>query len=341
MKPVLVMSSERSGSNLLRRMLGAHSRVAAPPPPHLWRHLARMAAWLGPLDDDANLRPLVQAALRMTRVPGSHLAWRHAIPEEEVLAHLTVRSLSGVCGALYAAYAAREGADVWVCKENLLFDHALAIRAAFPETRVVYLCRDGRDYACSVRRVPAHGSRVFCIAEEWRDEQRRCLLVHHELRPHGAVSLLRYEDLVTTPEPALRALCEFVDIPFEAAMLRAHERPDAAAEASATVYWRNLGRPVLADNHGKFRRELTRREIALFEAVAGPELEVLGYPLVTAPRRIRAVERLGYRLADRLAQRLARRRLLREPGRREREAMLLELEATAAAARGRLAGALR
>ena len=37
MRPVFIMSSERSGSNLVRRMLGGHSAISAPVPPRLWQ----------------------------------------------------------------------------------------------------------------------------------------------------------------------------------------------------------------------------------------------------------------------------------------------------------------
>ncbi len=281
---------------------------------------------------ERNVDVWIDAALAMTRVERSHLSWKHELVPGEVREHLRAENLSGVAGAVYAAFAAREGVDACVIKENHLWDHAHRIRAVYPETRVIYLHRDGRDVACSVKRVPSHDQHITYIAREWRDEQRRARLVHADLAAVGASHPLRYEDLIEDPEATLRALCSFLDLEFVPAMLAFHESDDSKSEAAKTAYWKNLSKPVQSENRGRFHRELSSRELALFESEAGDQLDALGYARAWtgAPARVRRVQRYAFAVWNAWQRRRQRDELLAEPGRRERAALIASLRATAA-----------
>lgn len=322
------MSSERSGSNLLRRMLAAHSRVAAPPPPHLWRVFQPLAGSYGRLDLEANWRALLSDMLALTQVRESHLQWKHALSPAEVVPRLRTTNVTGIAGALYESYAAREEKGAWVCKENNLFDHALRIVDVYPEARFVYLVRDGRDVACSIRKVPTHDQHPYFIALEWRAEQQKAIEVYQDLLPpragglSGRCRLVRYEELIEDPERELRALCDWLGLAFEAGMLSFHEDPESRADARKTEFWRNLDQPVMRSNRAKFLEELSPADVAVFESVAGAELAQLGYPLQApragSPLRIGGLQRFVFSLQNRRAKRAKFKRLMQEPGRAER-----------------------
>lgn len=327
MHAFFIMSSERSGSNLLRKMLGAHPRLSAPPPPHLWRHLTQVLPYYGPLVQDNGFEALLTDALALTQVPGSHLQWKYPFTVDEIRARVSVRSLGAVIAALYDCYAAQEASDGWVCKENNLFDHAFQILETRPEAKFIYLCRDGRDVACSVQRVPSHDQHLFFIAQEWRTEQEKCLRVYQELHTRGAAMLLRYEDLLENPEPSLICLCDFLKIEYHPQMLAYHEEEETKKDAAKTQYWQNLDKPVLKNNKAKFLAQLSPADIRLFEQVAGPLLQALGYPLLFSPA-YKPLPRWQYAwfwLQNRLQRRRLRGQLQQEPGRAEREKILTRL----------------
>ena len=323
MQPVFIMSSERSGSNLVRRMLGAHPAVAAPPPPHLWRIFQPLIGHYGPLDVESSWRSLLEDMLAMTQVSGSHLQWKHALTVDEVVPRIRSTSLSGIAGALYESYAAREGATHWACKENNLFDHALRIATVYDQARFIYLVRDGRDVACSIRKVPTHDQHPYFIAQEWRDEQRKAIEVYEDLLPSGRCRLLRYEDLIEDPERHLRELCPWIGLEFEPAMLSFHEDRESREDAAKTEFWKNLDKPVMSSNRAKFLTELSPADVAVFESVAGPELERLGYPLAAPQKaRVGGLKRFVFKVQNRRQKKAKFRRLGQERGRAERaEAM--------------------
>ena len=320
MDPILIMSTERSGSNLVRRMLAAHPELSAPPPPHLWDLLLPMLPRYGPLDQGERWRDLVSDAIALTQVKSSHTYWKHALTVDEVAARARRKNLSGLIGAMYEGYAAREGKKRWVCKENNLFQHAFRILDVYPGTRVIYLVRDGRDVSCSIRKVPTHDQHAYYIAREWRDEQRRCISVYLDLLESRRSTLLRYEELIEAPERELRRLCDALELAFEPAMLAFHEEKESKEDARKTLYWKNLDRPVQSGNRAKYRSELSRRDVEVFETVAGAELAQLGYPLETESRsRIGGLERSLFKLQNDWHLRRKRREYYEEPGRRERD----------------------
>ena len=47
--PLFIIGTERSGSNLLRVILDAHSRISVPHPPHIMRYFSPLVARYGDL----------------------------------------------------------------------------------------------------------------------------------------------------------------------------------------------------------------------------------------------------------------------------------------------------
>jgi hypothetical protein len=142
-----------------------------------------------------------------------------------------------------------------------------------------------------------------------------------ELREHGqpaAFLEIRYEELLDCPEPVLGKVFAFLGERFEASVLEFHR--NASPYETDVTNAVNLHRPLLAENKHKWRGEMSARDLALFEAVAGDELVRCGYELACAPRELGRAEalwralaqhppRLAARLRDRQGQREALHRL--------------------------------
>jgi hypothetical protein len=290
----------------------------------MWRHLTAAVPSYGPLTATANLHRFVEAAVEMTQVPGSHLQWKHDLSTEDVLSRITEPTPTAVIAALYSEYARREEANGWVCKENNLFDHAFQIRDTLRDAKFLYLCRDGRDVACSMKKVPTHDQHVFFIAHEWKNEQRKCLQVHQALKARDRSYLIRYEDLITHPEEALRRISDFLGLDFQKRMLYFHETEEAREEADKTEYWENLSQPVMSDNKGKFYDQLSAEEVRIFETVAARELAMLGYPITIneSRRGVSQWRRLWFRLENRVRKHFQSWDASEEQGRNARSQML-------------------
>ncbi len=306
------MSSERSGSNLLRVMLGAHAALCAPPAVHFTTHLAPLTGLYGSLDDPAAVRELAGDLVALTR---SHLApWSGDHDADAVVQRVRQPTFWAVADALFRAEAEHAGKTGWVCKDNRLWEHAAEISLQLRGVRVIYLFRDGRDVAASFRRAPAGPKTVLAAAGLWASEQRAAMRIAAGLGAY--CHRVAYEQLTVDPEPTLRDLCAWLQIDYDPAMLDYHQQDKTRELASRSDFWTNLARPVIADNTGRYREVYSPGQLRLFERIAGGELASLGYPLEHPPQDYRpagAVRRAADVAMD-VASRWWARRRAREQG---------------------------
>ncbi len=224
-KLVFIIGAPRSGSTLLNRMIGAHTRIHAPSEPHLLTPLAHLgyyervdAAAYDPIISQLGVRELVD------QLPGG---------EGDYLAALRAYS-----DALYAQLLAATPADRLVDKTPayaLVLDFVAKL---YPEARYLVLTRhpmavwssvvdsffDG-DHELAHRHNPIIERYVPAIARFLRE---RPVPLQH----------IRYEELVAEPERHMRAACDFLGVDFEAGMVDYGEA--APQQASA----RGLGDPM-------------------------------------------------------------------------------------------------
>lgn len=274
-QPILLLASERSGSNLLRIMLDNHSEISGPAAPHLFKTLAPLLSRYGDLADPVAASELASHCLLLCR---THFGpWDLTIEPDELVETAPRHTLAGIVFATYAAMAHQEGKSFWICKENDLWRYASALVACSSAPRVIYLYRDGRDVASSLRRSNRVRKSWAQLAAQWSREQRECQHALDRVRAISRCAQLSYEDLTTDPTGTLKRLCRDLDICYEDALAHPESSTRAHGDAGRIGMWANLDRPVMQSNAGRWRSELTGREIRLFDRIAGPTLQALGY----------------------------------------------------------------
>ena len=188
--PVFVFSAARSGSTLLRSVLGAHSRLYAPPELPL-SHLEVRAEsrWI-----QASMK-----ALALTDQELQHLLW------DRLLADLLARS----------------GKPTVVVKtpSNVLIWERIA--ACWPDARFIFLLRHP---AAAVRSLHAawnpqwHPGEAGSFAEAVAKGLLYMTRVQ-EARLALPGYTVRYEELTAAPAGTARRLCDFLGVKFEPGML--------------------------------------------------------------------------------------------------------------------------
>ena len=281
--PVFLLAYERSGTNLLRRMMGAHPAFDGPPPTHLLTWLTPYEAHYGDLAADEAFLALVEDALQVTQLPLQ--PWDVPLSADDAVADIPPgeRSLPRLLGWMHAQHAAARGKPRWFCKDKKLVHFVYELAIAFPDARFVYLARDPRDVYASYRKAPGGPRHPHVFAAEWADDQERSLRAARGGVLHGRIAEVTYEALLAEPEATVRGLCDFLGEPFLAEMLGAEA---GAGMATSNSYWQNLNREVLRNNSGKYRQVLTTGEIRIIEETAWGAMRLLGYApdAAAAPR---------------------------------------------------------
>jgi len=190
-------------------------------------------------------------------------------------------------GALYDAFGDARGKPLAGEKTPRYVRYLPLLRSLFPHARVVHLLRDGRDVTLSTLEW-ARSDRGPGRYDLWRENPLAvCALSwrwHVETGRRDAAAFgdlyseVRYEDIVTEPETAMRRVAEALELPFAAEMTEFHSgRTRAEPGLSAKDAWLPPT-PGLRD----WRTQLDRGELELFDAIAGDLLESLGYQRAVA-----------------------------------------------------------
>jgi amino acid adenylation domain-containing protein len=211
---IVILGHPRSGTTLLRRLLDGHSRIACPPETHVLSACARF------LHSEQTAHGVDMSVLSGLNFAG--------IPDE-----LTLSRLREFAFSFLQQYAASQQKPRWA--EKTAFD-------AFHIERIAQLCTEHTQFVCVVRHPldVAISTKEFCdamgmypnvlheyikqypqpieaFAQSWLDVTRQ----FDTLRKGNpdTCMILRYEDLVASPDATLRNLLAFLGEDYEPRMV--------------------------------------------------------------------------------------------------------------------------
>jgi len=279
--PVFMIGTERSGTNLLRLMLNELPRLAAPHPPHILSRMMPLAPNYGDLENRGNFTQLVDDVCRLVEL--NPVPWEGVtLMRKDILQRCRRPTLMAAYEAVYDAMAETWQARTWCCMSLANIQYLSQIEAHFRSPRYIYLYRDGRDVAVSLRKAAVGEKHFYHIARDWAATQQLALGMRDRIGPSRFFGI-SYETLTSEPEMSMRLLCKFLGVRFNKSMLEFYMSDEARRAAESSELWGNVVKPIMADNTRKFLREASKEDIRIFESVAGDVLSVLGYDRVHVP----------------------------------------------------------
>lgn len=290
-----VVGVGRSGTTLLRLMLDAHPDLAVPPE----------TAFVPKLIDAAREEGATPESL--AEVLTTHRRWGDFGLEisdlEARWRALPAIKPGPVVRAFFELYAEQQGKPRWGDKTPGYTQHIRKIAKVLPEARFIHLIRDGRDVTLSrTQTLALKDVPIAKSARRWKKRLKRArrqgAKVEHYIE-------LRYEGLVSDPEGTLKKVCEFIELPWDPAMLTYHERSEErlaeldrdipamggrlprSAESRMALHERTT-KPVDTKAIGKWRTKMSSEDVTEFERVAGDLLIELGYEPATEAASVSA-----------------------------------------------------
>lgn len=285
-----VVGAPRSGTTMLRLMLDAHPDLAIPPETYFITRAQKMWQAAKRRPGESEVEAFIEAVTTHKRWVDFHL---DADAFAERVRVRNPKKLGDGVRCFYEMYAEKIDKPRWGDKTPFYVRKMDLIHRILPEAHFVHLIRDGRAVALSIKDLWFGPDTIEGCAEFWvarLDEARR----KAEKLPHYTEII--YEDLVRDPEPNLRKIAEFIDVPFDERMVRFYENvderiavetpPEEVAPDGRIVstdermkIMENLSRPPDPTRIDRWRDEMSAEDIAKFEAIAGHRLRELGYPV--------------------------------------------------------------
>ena len=254
--PIFVIGAQRSGTSLLRRILDSHSRITCPP-------------------ESKFILPLSQVLTDRKSIAG----WDSmGFDKQEV-----DKAMGRFVRSFFDAYTKAQGKARWAEKTPNYVDCLPELWDMFgPDVQFIYIIRHGLDVANSLadphRHYPAidefmdeaNGNAPVAAGLFWADKNRKIRAFQAEHPDAGHA--IRYEELTTQPEAALKPLFEFLRESWEPEVIDYDRFPHHAGFGDPDVKRRKTVEP----NSGKYKAwpEETQRAV---RAACGEMLATLGY----------------------------------------------------------------
>lgn len=224
-RPVFVVGMPRSGTTLIESVLDAHPAM----------HGAGELEWV---------RDLIRS---IPSLAGEGRTW---------LDHAD--DLGAFGSALGHAYL--EGVDARAPNALRFIDkmpnnalHLAVVSTMLPAARIIWCERDDDDTALSCFQKCLSGGLPWATSlagiRSWQRGLHR-LKAHWERVLPTAIHTVRYSEFVRDPETQTRALTDFLDMPYDPAMLAFHQGNRAVATAS----WDQVSEPIHTRRIGRSRR---------------------------------------------------------------------------------------
>ena len=263
-RPVFLVGAERSGTTLLRLMLSHHPKIAFDNEAEYLVHLVKPDGTLPSREAFVDYLSNARGFLLKKR------EIRDGLDFVGLANDLTEQTAKGRDVAVYGATVHRH------------FDRLLWI---WPDARFIHLVRDGRDVGLSTIPMGWAGN-LYCGMDRWIEAEQIWSGIADKISADRHMTLT-YEALIEDPERELTAICRFLGLDYDAAMLD-YDRTSTYSKPSA-------------NSIGKWQ-SLDPAAVAAAESRAAPWLIQNGYTLSAPVRAPGKVKRTYYQLHNRWAR---------------------------------------
>lgn len=273
--PFFIIGCPRSGTTIFQTLIDSHPNICIPPESSIFAYFGRfLTSETLDLSDFEAKRELAQCILDNHRIK----SWNLDIKIEELCAQRITTSRAFV-DRLFNIFTLCQGKSRWGEKTPQHAFHIDEILAVYPDAQFIHLIRDGRDVAESTIRIHIGPKSMYSIAKRWKLYLNTIKAQATKL-PRKQYLEVKYEDVATQPQDTLARVIEFIGE-------RAFDLADYAANSTSKSLYKEMGieshasasQPLNTSKISIYKRNLTARQVAQFESIAGALLQAKGYHL--------------------------------------------------------------
>ncbi len=160
----------------------------------------------------------------------------------------------------------------------------------FPESKFVYVYRDGRDVINSFMEVKKRAKKtdqpihitLKQWAFKWNEASFQYMQLKADTRFKGRYIAIRYEDLVSQPEKSVIALMDFLGLFYESAQIETETKKAGSVNMKVDNIWYSdkiFEQKINNDNVGKWKKGLNLIQKVKYQVMMAPYLTEFQYTI--------------------------------------------------------------
>ena len=285
-----ILCTERTGSSLLCLMLNLHPEIISPSEEpfalYLYPKYHKIVTWT-----DEDISSYVDDFFLLAEKNMDLYFTQRAIFHAELLANKALLTYERIVKISYLNFydsdqKNKSSVRVIVDKQIKYVYHLEAIQHLFPLAKFLLLVRDVRDniVSKSIRKLNWN-KHPFFLASIWKGAYARMLALPEKNR-----LIIKFEDLIQSPESALKKTCSFLSLAFSSCMLNTEgvfenyvrsqkEKLDPAFTEKLLAFHSGIRSPLDSKKIGQYKTFLSQKEQQIIEGQCQHYLETFNYEL--------------------------------------------------------------
>lgn len=287
MKDILfIFGPGRGGTTFLNKIMSEWFSVGTGPEGTFIPAALKKAERLGDLSIADNSRKLAKFISQAQMFEIIRKRWPadygFDVTPDDILGRMKEKTVACAIYAAFEAVADYRGQDRVGNKNPGYILQLSLLHELFPDNaRYLFILRDGRDVALSLKPLTWGGHSTYEAAKIWRDEVFRVSRFKQQVAPEKLLTI-KYEELLLHPGKTISKIGEFLGQENMPELIAGYQK-----EAEQNPYRKNFH---------KWRESMSQHDQKVYEAVAGPALAECGYEIRFPEARLNRLQLLNFEI---------------------------------------------